>query len=178
MSRKSHADDASPPAAADHAAALATLDRYFAGFGLPEGRLRERLARRFLGAALERRRARPDADLAAVAVEAAEQALRDWFARVLGPDSLGGHPPVLIGRAAYWRCGGPTRWPDALLEDAPPPELVEALQRAVPPPVPPGEPASMPAQPLDSWSVRDLVGALRAGLREAALAVARRAATS
>jgi hypothetical protein len=178
MSRRTRPNETSPRAAADHAMTVASLDRYFAGFGLPEGRSRERLVQRFLEETLARRRAQPRADLATLAIEAAEQALSDWFARMLAPDSMVGHPPVLVGRAAYWSCGGPTRWPDALLDDAPPADLVEAMRQVVPLPVPPNEPASMPAQSLEHWSLRDLAGALPTALRDAAVALARRAVTS
>ena len=160
------------------AAAVASLEHYLAGFGLAEGAYRTRLVRRFLRRALVWQKEQPRADLASLAPQAAEQALSDWFARILDPDLVADHPPVLIGRAAYWSCDGPSRWPDALLHDAPPAALVEAMRQAAPAPVPPGEPGSMPAQPLESWSVRGLAGAIGAGLRDAALALARRAATS
>lgn len=167
-----------PRSDAERAAAVASLERYLAGFGLAEGASRARLVRRFLRRALVLQAGQPRADLTTLALQAVEHALSDWFADILGPDTVGDHAPVLIGRAAFRSCDAPVRWPDGLLADPPPAALVEAIRGAAPAPVPPGEPGSMPAQPLESWSLRDLAVALRTGVRDAAMAIARRAAIS
>ena len=130
------------------------LDGYFRGFGVSEPEQLERL----VGDVLARLPVRGEDDhAAAAALEAAEARVAAWFARVLGRD--GGDPAavLLAGRAAFLLCDGPARWSNAFLRDRPPPAFVAAMRRAAVEPVPPPEPAAMPAQDLAFWSLADLL---------------------
>lgn len=143
------------------------LNRLLAGFGVrPDPRtgvMIEDWHRR----ALATWRQSDEAELAELVIAEAEADLNRWFGRVLGAELIGDQPPVRAGRAAYLLCRAGERWPECFLSADPLPEhLVEALRGAVPPATPPSHAGSMPEQALESWRLRDLLGALpRAGLR-------------
>jgi hypothetical protein len=113
------------------------------------------LVARFLAEAMDRAQAVGPDDIAARALEIAEQELTAWFARMLDGRLPEGQPPLLLGRAAFRLCGG-ARWPGALLSESPPADFVEALRVAMPLPTPAEEQGAMVEQDFESWSLRDL----------------------
>ena len=152
---------------AQYQAVSDALNRLLAGFGVRPDARAEAMVDEWWRRALATRRELPEAELAGLAIAEAEGDLNRWFGLVLGAELVGDQPPARAGRAAYLLCGAGQRWPECFLSSDPLPEHVaEALRNAVPPATPPAQPGSMPEQALDSWRLRDLLGALpRAGLR-------------
>lgn len=137
------------------------LRRFLAGFGIEIDVTMESLIGDWCHRALQVRREHPESDLATIAVAEAESDLNHWFQSVLGAELIGDQPPVRVGRAAYLLSGAGHRWPEHFLSgDALPDEILAALRNAVPPSTPPTEPATMPEQALEPWTLRSLVGAL------------------
>jgi hypothetical protein len=148
-------------------AVLDALNRLLAGFGVRPDARTEAMIEDWHRRALGTRQQFPEADLADLAIAEAEADLNRWFDRVLGAEVIGEEPPVRAGRAACLLCRAGERWPECFLSTDPlPKHVVEALRSAVPPATPPAHAGSMPEQALESWRLRDLLGALpRAGLR-------------
>lgn len=136
--------------------AVAAVEQQLASFGLAPGEHRDRLVNHALARASGRYAA--NVGLARAAVKCIRADLEAWSAFVLGEGSETGEPLSRI-RAAYLRCGGPSRWPEALccydLNDA----CVRELRQAAPPKLPPEAPRAMPQQALERWSVADLAPA-------------------
>jgi hypothetical protein len=143
------------------------LNRLLAGFGMRPDARTEAMIEDWHRRALATWRQSPQSELADLAIAEAEVDLNRWFGLVLGAEVIGDQPPVRAGRAAYLLCGAGERWPECFLSADPLPEHVaKALRAAVPPATPPAQAGSMPEQALESWRLRDLLGALpRAGLR-------------
>lgn len=129
---------------ADRAMAEAGLARMLAGFGVGEGGRRDALIDRLLARGGETR------DPARL-LEAAEAELRAWAAFVLGPPWSDHDAVLVLGRTAYRACRGAERWPECLLAYDVPDAFVRAMREAIPPPVPPEEPATMAEQRLEGW---------------------------
>ena len=135
---------------------------------MARGRRRELVIQNCVARAIARWREQPGRDLGALALQQAEDALGRWFTAVLGPELIGEHPPLLVGRAAFEICGAAGSWPGVLATcDRLPPAAVEAMQRAGFMPTPAEVPGSMVAQPLEWWSAKELLTCLR-GLAGAA----------
>jgi hypothetical protein len=122
------------------------------------GRRRELIVQNCLARAMGHWREMPDSDLSALALEQIEDALGRWFAFVLGDESLADQSPLLLGRGALEACAAARRWPDVLLTyDHLPPAFVEAMRAARLVPTPAELPGSMLPQPLEFWSLRELL---------------------
>ena len=147
----------------DDQAVSDALKRWLAGFGVRMDARTQAMIDDWRHRALAVWPQFPEAELADLAIAEAEADLNRWFAGVLGTELIGDQPPARAGRAAYLLCGAGRRWPGCFLSPDPLPEHVAAaLRDAVPPATPPAHPGSMPEQALESWRLRDLVGA---GLR-------------
>ena len=135
----------------DAAATRSLLTSYFAAFGeAPEhvAGLAEGLTAR----AAQRRRLRPDRDLAELALEEAGHEVTAWALFVLGRERVDAECAALVARAAYRACGGAVRWPGVLLRYDPPVGFVDEMRSAAPPPTPPERRGRMVTQPLETWS--------------------------
>lgn len=143
------------------------LSRLLAGFGVRPDARTEAMIDGWSRRALMAWQGHPEADLTACALAEAEADLNRWFGAVLGSELVGDEPPARAGRAAYLLCGAGDRWPECFLSsEAIPPHVVESLRKAVPPTTPPAQPAAMPEQALEPWTLRNVLGTLpRAGLR-------------
>ena len=156
------ASGAGAPGRLERAVAERRVERFLSGFGMPRGRRRELVVQNCVARAAARWRETPARDLGALALQEAEDALSRWFTAVLGPEIIGEHPPLLVGRAAFEICEAAGSWPGVLATcDRLPPAAHEALHRAGFAPTPAEEPGSMVEQPLDYWSAKELVAALR-----------------
>ncbi len=134
------------------------IERLLEGLGMARGRRRELVIQNCMTRAVGRWREEPGADLSALALEQIEDALGRWFSFVLEAESLGERPPLLVGQAALEACQSAQRWPDVLLTyDHLPAEFVEAMRAATIEPLPAELPGSMLAQPLEYWSLRELL---------------------
>jgi hypothetical protein len=157
---------AADPEPAVRAAAEHRVGRFLDELAVAVTPHRDMVIRNCMARALEFWRAEPEADLGRLAVDQAEEALAAWFVFILGAEGVGRHPALLIGRLAYHLCGGATRWPDVLLDyDRVPPDFVAAMRAAVVMPTPEEEPGAMIEQPLQPWSLADLVAGLRGLVR-------------
>ncbi len=135
-------------------AAERKLCRLFQSFGIDAMTERSRLIDPFLDRAADYWHPHAGSDLGAIAVEEAEAALEDWFTALL-EDRLGEFDSaVMVGRAAFLMCDGPTDWPDQLLQplDSLPSAFVRALRDGAPNAVPPSEQGEMHHQPYQAWS--------------------------
>ena len=142
-------------------AAERRVERFLDGFGMARGRRRDLVIQNCVAQAIARWREQRNSDLGALALEEAENALSRWFTAVLGPELLGEHPPLLVGRAVFEICGAAGSWPGVLATcDRLPPAAVEAIRRAGLVPTPAEEPGSMVAQPLEWWSAKELLSGL------------------
>jgi hypothetical protein len=142
-------------------AAERRVERFLEGFGMARGRRRDLVIQNCVAQAMTRRREQPDSDLGALAVAQAEDALGRWFTAVLGPELIGEHPPLLVGRAAFEICGAASSWPGVLATcDRLPPAAMEAIRLAGFMPTPAEAPGSMVAQPLEWWSAKELLTSL------------------
>jgi hypothetical protein len=142
-------------------AAERRVERFLAGFGMVRGRRRDLVIQNCVAQAMTRWQEQPDADLGALALEQAEDAVGRWFTAVLGPELIGDHPPLLVGRAAFEICGAASSWPGILATcERLPPAAVEAIQRAGFMPIPAEAPGSMVAQPLEWWSAKEVLTSL------------------
>lgn len=138
------------------------MERLLADFGVPRGRRRELVVQSCVARAIEVWCEHPGRDLGALAFAQAEETLGQWFRAVLGAETGGDIPPLLIGRAAVEICEAAGSWPGTLSTcDRLPPAAVEALQRAAVTPTPAEMPGAMSAQVLESWSAMELVTGLR-----------------
>ena len=138
------------------------VERFLQGFGMARGRRRELVVQNCIAQAMTRRRQQPRSDLGALALEEAEEALSRWFIAVLGPELIGEHRPLLVGRAVVAICEAAGAWPGVLSTcDRLPPRAVEALTRTGFMPTPVEEPGSMIEQELDWWSAKELLILLR-----------------
>ena len=136
-------------------AAERRVERFLEGFGMARGRRRDLVIQNCVAQAVARWREHPDSDLGALALEQAEDTLSRWLTAVLGPELIGEHPPLLVGRAAFEICGAAGSWPGVLATcDRLPPAAVEAIRRAGFAPTPAEAPGSMVAQPLEWWSAK------------------------
>ncbi len=134
------------------------IERLLEGLGMARGRRRELVIQNCMTRAVGRWREQPGTDLGALALEQIEDAFGRWFSFVLGDESLGEQPPMLVGRAALEACEAARRWPDVLLTyDHLPPAFVEAMRAATVLPTPAELPGNMLEQPLESWSLRELL---------------------
>jgi hypothetical protein len=153
---------ASGPGRLERAVAERRVERFLSGFGMARGRRRELVIQSCVARAAARWRETPARELGALALEEAEEALSRWFTAVLGPEIIGAHPPLLVGRVAFEICEAAGSWPGVLATcDRLPPPAHEALRRAGFAPTPAEEPGSMVEQPLDYWSAKELLSALR-----------------
>jgi hypothetical protein len=135
--------------------------RLLEGFGMARGRRRELVIQNCVAQAMARWREQPERDLGALAVEEAEDALGRWFTAVLGPELIGEHPPLLVGRAACEICCAAGSWPGVLATcDRLPPAAMEAIRRAGFIATPAEAPGTMVAQPLEWWSAKDVLTSL------------------
>lgn len=91
---------------------------------------------------------------------AREYDLAEWFLGVLPPGSVGPEDALALGLAAWIRCGGPGRWPDALGAEDPPGDLRAALAAALPD-RPRAAPLPMPTRLLERPARRRTLGVLR-----------------
>jgi hypothetical protein len=144
---------ASQPVDSERGEARGAVCSFLAGFGLDPADCRD-LVERLVAGALAYRHGQPDKPLAQCAFEHAEQAFEAWLAAVLGREHLGDLAPLVVGRAAFLLCEGPTRWSElVLIHDDLPAAFTDAMRAAVPPPTPVPAPGVMAAQSLESWSV-------------------------
>ena len=90
------------------------VERFLAGFGMARGRRRDLVIQNCVAQAIARWQEQPDSDLGALALQQAEDALSRWFTAVLGPELIGGHPPLLVGRAAFAISRGASSLPGVL----------------------------------------------------------------
>ena len=156
------ASGAGGPGRIERVVAERRVERFLSGFGMARGRRRELVIQNCLARAVARGRETPESDLGALALEEAEEALSRWFIAVLGPELIGEHRPLLVGRVAFEICKAAGSWPGVLATcDRLPPAALEALRRAAFAPTPAEEPGSMVEQPLDYWSAKELLAALR-----------------
>lgn len=92
-----------------------------------------------------------------------ERQLLEWFdAQALRFDapSAGTARSVAAAEAAVALSGAAARWPERFLASlALPEEDLRRLSAALPDPAPPVRPRAMPEQPLQAWSLRDLLPA-------------------
>lgn len=151
MQRDRSEAPATTGSAADLMAAKAVVESFFATFRAPPGERTARLVEGVVQRASKRRALRPDRSLDVLALEEAEADVAAWSFFVLGKERIGDHPPILLARAAYQACGGPERWPEALLDYDLPVECVRAMREAMPVPTPPERPGRMVEQPLRTW---------------------------
>lgn len=136
----------------EHAAAHDAVRGFLATFGLSSGARLDGLVASTVTRAARRQRLRGDRALSTVALEEAEADLTAWSFYILGEERIGDHPPILLARAAYQACGGPERWPDAILNYDLPAEFVREMREAMPDPTPPERPGRMVEQPLETWA--------------------------
>lgn len=137
------------------------LNRLIASFGVRRDARTEAMIDEWRRRASAKRPEIGAAELANLVIAEAEADLNRWFGLVLGAELIGEQPPARAGRAAYLLCGAGERWPECFLSSDPLPEqIIEALRNAVPPATPPARPGPMPDQALESWSIKDLLGAL------------------
>ena len=142
-------------------AAERRVERFLDGFGMARGRRRDLVIQSCVAEAVARWREQPQSDLGALALEHAEDVLNRWFTAVLGPEIVGDHPPLLIGRAAFAICSADGSWPGVLSTcDRLPPAALAALARAGVLPTPAEEPGSMLEQQLEWWSAQELLTCL------------------
>lgn len=134
------------------------IERMLERLGMSRGRRRELVIQNCMTRAVAAWRDHPRTDLSALALEQVEDALGQWFAFVIGAESLGEQSPLLIGRAAFESCQATRRWPGVLLTyDQLPPAFVEAMRAAQVQPTPAELPGNMLEQSLESWSPRELL---------------------
>jgi hypothetical protein len=156
------------PEAIEQWLVMRRIERLLEGLGMARGRRRELVIQNCMTRAVGRWREAPGADLSALALEQIEDALGRWFSFVLGAasldefvlgaESLDEQPPLLVGQAALEACQSARRWPNVLLTyDHLPPAFVEAMRAAMVRPTPAELPGSMLEQPLEFWSLRELV---------------------
>lgn len=146
-------------------AAERRVERLLADFGVPRGRRRELVVQGCVARAIEQWREHPSRDLGALAFAQAEDTLGQWFRAVLGAETIGGDPPLLMGRAAVAICEAAGSWPGTLSTcDRLPPAASDALRRAGVTPTPAELQGAMSAQRLEPWSLRDLATSLRTGM--------------
>lgn len=139
------------------------MERFLADFGVPRGRRRELVVQSCLARAIEQWREHPARDLGGLAFAQAEDTLAQWFQAVLGVDTIGEGPPLLVGRAAVEICEAARSWPGTLSTcDRLPPNAIEALRRAGVSPTPAEMQGAMSPQVLEPWSLKDLATSLRA----------------
>jgi hypothetical protein len=151
-------EGASGPGRLERAVAERRVERFLEGFGMARGRRRELVIQNCVAHAMTRWRQEPLSDPGALALEEAEEALSRWFTAVLGPELIGEHPPLLVGRAAVAICEEAGAWPGVLSTcDRLPPAALEAMRRAGFVPTPAEEPGSMIEQQLDPWSAKELL---------------------
>lgn len=142
-------------------AAERRVERFLAGFGMARGRRRDLVIQNCVAQAMARWQEQPGSDLGALALARAEDALSRWFTAVLGPELIGEHPPLLVGRAAFEICSAASSWPGVLATcDRLPPAAIEAIRRAGFMPTPAEAPGSMVAQPMEWWSAKELLASL------------------
>ena len=153
--------DANQPDRLLQLAAERRVERCLAGFGMARGRRRDLVVQSCVAQAVARWREQPESDLAGLALAEAEEALSRWFTAVLGPELVGEHPPLLVGRAAFEICGAASSWPGVLATcERLPPAAVDAIRRSGFMPIPAEAPGSMVAQPLEWWSAKELLSSL------------------
>lgn len=130
-----------------------TVCSFIAGFGLDPADCRDLVERLVAGAPADRC-GQPDKPCAQCVLEHVEQLFEDWLAAVLGPEHLGDLAPLVVGRAAFLLCGGPSLWSElVLIHDDLPAAFTDAMRTAVPSPTPVPAPGAMAAQSLESWSL-------------------------
>ena len=130
------------------------LRRLFLSFGIDAELQRDRLIDPYIKRAAQYGRRQSEADLARLTIDEVNIDLGDWFNRLLD-DRLGGlDSPVMVGRAAFWMCGGPDKWQDQLLRspDALDASFVMALRESAPNAVPPSDAGDMHHQAYEAWS--------------------------
>lgn len=138
------------------------MERLLADFGVPRGRRRELVVQGCVARAIGQWREHPGSDLAALGFAQAEETLGQWFRAVLGAETFGEDAPLLIGRAAVEICEAAGSWPGTLSTcDRLPAAANEALRRAGVAPTPAEMPGAMAAQPLEPWSLNDLLMSMR-----------------
>ena len=145
--QSSHADAAGE--------ARTSLHDLLASFGV-DPRRHDGLLEQLLAGAHRRQRDQPHIGLGDCAMSYAEQRFEAWLGIVLEPEIASGQPALTAGRAAFLACGAPTAWPHLILvHDNLPDAFVNAMRDAVPALSPLPSPATMTAQALESWSLRD-----------------------
>lgn len=143
-------------------AAERRVERLLTDFGVPRGRRRELVVQNCVARAIEQWREHPGADLCGLAFAQAEETLAQWFRAVLGADTIGEEPPLLVGRAAVEICEAAGSWPGTLSTcDRLPPAASDALRGIGMTPTPAQMPGAMLAQALEPWSLTDLVISVR-----------------
>jgi hypothetical protein len=144
-------------------AAERRVERLLADFGVPRGRRRELVVQSCMARATEQWREHRGRDLGELAFAQAEDTLAQWFRAVLGAETIGQNPPLLVGRAAVEICDAAGSWPGTLSTcDRLPPAASEALRRAGVSPTPSEMQGTMSAQVLEPWSVKELATSLHA----------------
>ena len=130
------------------------LCHLFRSFGIDAKRQRDRLIDPYIERAAQYGRRQSALDLARWAVDEVYIDLDHWFSTVLD-DRLGElDDATMVGRAAFWMCGGPAQWSDQLLRspDDLPASFMSALRGSAPRSVPPSDLGEMHHQPYEAWS--------------------------
>lgn len=147
------------PSLDDSQAAERKLCRLFKSFGVDAPSHRDRLIDPYLDRAAALWRPHASADFAALALREAEADLETWFTTMLGQALEDRASAVMIGRAAFLMCGGPTRFADLLLLPAEtlPDAFISAISDHAPSAVPPSQVGEMHHQPYEAWSPTTMV---------------------
>lgn len=137
----------------DRQAAERKLNCLFRSFGIDASASREKLIDPYVKRAALSARAPGGPDVAALAVQEAETDLEDWFAALLGDKLEDWSTAVMIGRAAFLMCDGPTRWADQFLKplESLDDRFVKGIADHAPSAVPPSNLGEMRHQPYDAW---------------------------
>lgn len=137
----------------DRQAAERKLGCLFRSFGIDASASRERLIEPYVTRAALASGAPGGPGFAALAVQEATADLEDWFATLLGDKLEDWSAALMIGRAAFLICDGPTRWADQFLQplESLDDRFVLAITDHVPSAVPPSELGEMHHQPYEAW---------------------------
>lgn len=143
----------------DRQTAERKLCRLFASFGIDAMMARERLIDPFIMQAAQFWRGHSNLDLASLASDEAEMALKAWFTEIFAIDDQSEPAPVMMGRAAFLMCDGPTRFADLFLMpiDDLPMNFIATMRHHAPVLLPPSDHGEMNHQPYEAWSVRHVL---------------------
>ncbi len=147
------------PSLDDRQAAERKLCRFFKSFGIDASAHRDRLIDPYLDRAASLWRPHASTDFAALALREAEADLETWFAAMLGQALEDRASALMIGRAAFLMCGGPTRYSGLLLlpVETLPDAFVSAISDHAPSAVPSSDIGEMHHQPYEAWSPSAMV---------------------